>query len=148
MLNLTSGYLVSHRPYLGPYCSFPRWFLGHAAGRRYGPAHIYKDLHIVTHSLRSLPLRWHPMGETMFVIGKSTRNTGGWLLLSSGMLLLLMLLALLVFGKDEMVHPRLGSGPSFSKLRSQIVETCYPAGLQPGAGRPLAQASAPRPGPA
>jgi uncharacterized membrane protein len=92
-----------------------------------GPANIYKDLHIITHSLRALSVHWHPSGEIMFVIGKSTRNTGGWLLLSSGMLLLLMLLALLIFGKNEMVHPRLGSGSSFSKLRPEIVESCYPA---------------------
>lgn len=81
----------------------------------------------------------------MFVIGKSTRNTGGWLLLSSGMLLLMMLLALLIFGKNEMVHPRLGSGPSFSKLRPEIVKSCYPAGLKPGAED--AKLSAPGPGP-
>ena len=146
MVNLTSVYLVSHRPCYGPYCSFPRWFQCDATARRSSPAHIYKDLHIVTHSLRALPFRWHPSGEIMFVIGKSTRNTGGWLLLSSGMLLLLMLLALLMFGKNARVHPRLGSGPGFSKLRPEIVESRYSAGLKPGAED--APESAPRPGPA
>ena len=84
----------------------------------------------MTDSLRAAHPLWHPSCQIMFVIGKSTRSTGGWLLLSSGMLLLLMLLALLVFGKNEMVRPRLGSGPGFSKLGPEIVESYYPARLK------------------
>lgn len=75
--------------------------------------------------VRPRPCQASYVAKTM-VIGKSTRATGGWLLLSCCVLLILMLLALLMFGENEIVRPRLGSALRLANPGWQIVECHHP----------------------
>lgn len=94
---------------------------------------LYKSLPMLTDSLRASGCPRHLTWQVMFVVGKSTRSTGRWVLLSSGILVLILLLFLWTLGRRQMVRPHLGSNLTGTGDKAEVAQVLAGASLKPGA---------------